>query len=109
MNKKNLIIAIAILLPLIVSADASPTDGGGGALDQLVQKITKTLNSLIVVLFAMATVYFFWGIIEYVIGSHGDIKKLDQGRQHLFWGLIGMTIMLGAWGIVIMIKNSLGV
>lgn len=105
MNKKiiNLIIITAIFLPLLASA------AGSGALDELVQKITRFLNSLIMILFALATIYFFWGIIEYVIGSYGETKRLDQGRQHILWGLIGMTIMLSAWGIVKMIKSFLGV
>lgn len=60
----------------------------------------QLLNPLINILFVLATVIFFWGIISYVIGSRGDQKRLDQGKQIMGWGIIGMAIMASAWGIV---------
>ncbi|QQG45617.1 MAG: hypothetical protein HYW89_01700 [Candidatus Sungiibacteriota bacterium] len=72
----------------------------------LIKKIEiGLLNPLISLLFVVATVVFFWGIIQYVIGGHGDPKKLDQGKQAMFWGIIGMFIMLSAWAIVNILAN----
>ncbi len=61
---------------------------------------TEVLNPLINVLFVLATVIFLWGVINYVIGSRGDERRLDAGKRVMVWGIIGMTIMASAWGIV---------
>ena len=61
---------------------------------------SELLTPLINLLFVLATVVFLWGVINYVIGSKGDQKKLDAGKQIMLWGIIGMAIMASAWGIV---------
>ena len=59
-------------------------------------------------LFVLATVIFLWGIIQYVIGSKGDEKKLEKGKQIMLWGIVGMVIMAAAWGIVSLICGTVG-
>lgn len=69
--------------------------------DQLVDKfITEILNPLITLLFVVSTVVFIWGIIMYLSGSKGDPKKLEMGKNLIFWGIIGMFIMTSVWGII---------
>lgn len=70
-------------------------------LNELITKIqTGILTPVINLLFVLATVIFLWGVIQYVIGSQGDTAKLEKGKQVMIWGIIGMTIMASAWGIV---------
>lgn len=74
-----------------------------------VRKIeTGILNPLINLLFVLATLIFLWGIVQYVIGSQGDEKKLAQGKQLMIWGVIGMFIMASAWGIVNLLCGFFG-
>lgn len=70
--------------------------------------ISGVLNPLIQVLFVVAVLIFFWGIIQYVIGSQGDQKQLDQGKSVLKWGIIGLTIMVAATFIVQAVCNTFG-
>lgn len=75
----------------------------------LVQKIsTGILQPVIYLLFGLAIVVFLWGVVQYVIGSQGDERKLQQGRQVMIWGIIGMFIMASAWGIVSILCNFFG-
>ncbi|HHD92141.1 MAG TPA: hypothetical protein ENL06_00775 [Candidatus Portnoybacteria bacterium] len=90
----------------IALASISIPSSGSSTLDSLVQKIIATMNTLIYVLFALATVVFAWGIIEMLAGA-GDTEKVEAGRRHMIWGIIGLAIMLSAWGIAEMIKNFL--
>lgn len=62
--------------------------------------ITVVLTPAITLLFSLATVLFLWGVINYVIGSQGNQTKLEQGKKVMVWGIIGMAIMVSAWGIV---------
>ncbi len=75
----------------------------------LLDKIqTEILNPLIQLLFVVATVIFLWGVIQYVIGSRGDDKQLEKGKQVMLWGIIGMFIMVSAWGIIKLLCNFFG-
>ena len=69
-------------------------------------KITsQILNPVIVLLFALATIMFLWGVIQYVIGSQGDTGKLEKAKNVILYGIIGMFIMASAWGIVAILQN----
>jgi len=75
----------------------------------LLDKIqTEILNPLIQLLFVAATVVFLWGVIQYVIGSKGNEQQLQKGRQVMLWGIIGMFIMVSAWGIIKILCNFFG-
>ncbi len=77
-------------------------------LSELLSKIqTQILNPLINFLLILATVIFLWGVIQYVIGSQGDPKKLEQGKNIMIWGIVGLAVMVSAWGIVAMICRFL--
>lgn len=76
----------------------------------IIEKITReVLNPLIIMLFALATVLFVWGLITYIIASQGNPAKLDMGKKAILWGIIGMTIMASAWGIVRILCGFFGV
>jgi len=74
-------------------------------LQTFINKVGGTINSIIVLLFSLATAYFLWGVIQYVVGARGEDEKMEQGKRHMVWGIIGMAIMASAWGIVEIIKN----
>lgn len=78
---------------------------GTKTFEAFLKKIRGTVNGIIGLLFVLATAYFIWGVIQYVMGARGDDEKLEQGKRHMVWGIIGMAIMAGAWGIVEIIKN----
>jgi len=69
--------------------------------------ITGVLNPLITLLFVLATVVFIWGIIQYVI-AQADEKKITDAKRIMFWGIIGMFLMVSAWGIVKVLCDFFG-
>jgi len=111
--KRNLIwtiVGIAVILAseAIVDYVTEILGGSGsGQASDLLEKIKDTLNEIIVLLFVLVTVYFAWGVIKYVRAG-GDEKALTEGKRHMIWGIIGMAIMAGAWGIVEMIQLYFG-
>lgn len=75
-------------------------------LQALVDKIiTEVLNPIITLLFILATVVFMWGVISYIIGGKGDPKKLEDAKRIILYGLIGMFVMVSAWGFVKILCN----
>jgi len=69
---------------------------------------TQILQPVISLLFILATIIFMWGVIQYVIGSQGNETTLEKGKKVMFWGIIGMTVMASAWGIVRVLCNYFG-
>lgn len=64
------------------------------------------INRLITILIGIATLVFFWGVIQYVI-AQGDEKKLAEGRKYMFWGIIGLVVIASAWGFVNLITFTI--
>lgn len=98
-------IAVIMASQAIVTYITDIMGGGSGQGSALLDKIEGTLNQIIGLLFVLVTVYFFWGVAEFVrFSASGETAKLEEGKKHMVWGIIGMAIMLGAWGIVQMIQ-----
>ena len=73
-----------------------------------VQNIFNVIfNPLIQVLFFLAFLYFGFGIVKMLAGA-GDEAKRSEGKKHIFWGIVGMAIMVSVWGIVAIIGATIG-
>ena len=109
--KKNLLwtvagIAVILASQAIVSYITEILGGTTGQANALVTKIKGVIQQVIGFLFLLVTVYFFWGITEFVRATgDGDTAKIETGKQHMIWGIVGMAVMLGAWAIVGMLQS----
>ena len=68
----------------------------------------QVVNPLITLLFVTAFVYFLWGLVQFVRSAETD-KGQETGKSHIVWGLLGMAIMVSAFGITHFICNTIGV
>jgi hypothetical protein len=59
----------------------------------------------IALLFTLALIYFLWGVVQYVLNLNNPAGR-QTGQMHMFWGVIGLGIMLSAFGIVNFVFNS---
>jgi hypothetical protein len=66
------------------------------------------LNPIILLLFAVATVYFIYGVIKYLSLDPSDSKK-GEARSAIIWGLVGMIIMFSVYGIISFVLSTFGV
>lgn len=75
--------------------------------DELIVKIsTVILNPIIAFLFVAATAVFMWGLINFFF--IGEPKDQELGKKHIFYGLIGMFIMISVFGIMRLVANTIG-
>ncbi len=58
------------------------------------------------ILIAITVVYFLIGVMKFV-KSAGDQKARDEGKKTIFYGLIGLAVMLSVWGLVAIIAKSI--
>lgn len=76
----------------------------------LVCYITRIINnSIIPLIFALATVFFIWGAVKYLIIGAADEKNREQGRQFMIWGIIALAVMLSVWGLVGILSATFGI
>ncbi|MFA5942288.1 MAG: hypothetical protein WC798_01295 [Candidatus Paceibacterota bacterium] len=69
-------------------------------LNQFLDKVVaQIINPIILLLSAAAFVVLLWGTFEFVWHA-GDPKKREEGRLAIFWGVIGLVIIFGAYGII---------
>jgi len=71
-----------------------------------VAKVTKEIiNPIILLLTGGAFVVFLWGVFEFVRNA-ADSTKREEGRKAIFWGLVGLVIIFGAYGIINFALNT---
>ncbi len=77
-------------------------------IDTLLAKINKViLNPLIGFIFALALAYFLYGVVTFLMKKDSDTGRAE-GKRHMIWGVVGMFIMVGVFGIINLIINTVG-
>jgi len=64
------------------------------------------LDPIVFLLFALATLYFAWGVVKFLMNVDNDEER-TIGKQHMIWGIVGMFIMTVAFAIVQVIQNTI--
>lgn len=75
--------------------------------DALLRAVSQQiLNPIMYLAFAVALAWFFYGGFQYIYKDAPSAKS--EGRMNMFWGVIGLLIMLMAFTIVQIIGNTIG-
>ena len=114
--KKKLIVLSGLVLGLapiaalaqISTSGATSTGcdyGSNGTLFGILCRVGQFLNAIVPILIALGVVYFVWGVVTYVISSDEEAKK--AGRDRMIFGIIGLAVIVGMWGLVNLLRNTL--
>jgi len=113
MKKKLVILSSSVLGLMPVLALAAPaTLVGCGAetidtIEGILCRIGSLLNSVVPVLVVLGVVYFVWGVITYVVSNDEEAK--EKGRNRIIYGIIGLAVIIGMWGLVNMLGKTFGI
>jgi hypothetical protein len=55
-------------------------------------------------LIGLAVVIFIYGVITTILAEGGE--KKEDGKKFMFWGIIGIFVMVSVWGLVAILKNT---
>ncbi len=69
--------------------------------------IINFINILIPVLFGLVFLYVIWKIIDAWVINAGNDQKREEGKQLAVVAVLVFVLMISAWGIVALIKQSL--
>lgn len=69
----------------------------------LINIIERTIVPFLISLSVLA---FLWGVLQYVRKGAGSEKAIEQGRNMMFYGLIGLAAIVSVWGLVRMVAYT---
>ena len=68
--------------------------------------VNNIINPIIALLFGFALIAFLYGMLEFIQGGTND-KEVEKGKQHMMYGILGLVVMVGARGILEIIKGTI--
>jgi uncharacterized membrane protein YjfL (UPF0719 family) len=58
-------------------------------------------------LFALAVVYFVYGLVRYLLTPDNEEIRTSS-KSHMLWGIFGMFIMIAVFGIMNILLKTVG-
>lgn len=101
--KKYILSTITLLFPLI--SFAQPLTGLGG----LMIAFKGILNSLVPVIFGLATIYFLWGVTQFILNDAGNDKTREEGKKKIIWGIVALFVFVSIYGILSTFGDLIGI
>lgn len=99
------LIALILVLSMPALAEAAPLSGLKG----LLTGFKGVLNAVIPVLFALATIYFLWGVGQFILNDARNDKTRAEGKKKILWGVIALFVLFSIFGILRFISNAVGI
>ena len=69
--------------------------------------VVQIINPIILLLGAAAFILFIWGVFEFIVNA-ADEGKREDGKRAIMWGLVGLVIIFGAYGIINLALGTFG-
>jgi hypothetical protein len=93
------------MFSLVKTAHAAVSTAAFGAVVDPI--ISNVVLPVVMLAFAVAIVVFIYGVLQMVINPV-DAEAHKKGKVSMLSGLIGLFIMVSAWGIINLISNTVG-
>ncbi len=112
MKKKLFVLSgsLLTLAPVLAFAQTAGPVGcnvvANNTLQAVICKIAELLNTIIPIIIVLGVVFFIWGVVQYMIGADEEAKK--KGRDKIIYGIIGLVVIVGMWGLVRIVTNTFG-
>lgn len=103
--KKFILAATVFVLPAVAFAQGSPELGN---ITTLVTQVRRIIDILIPLMFAIALLVFFYGVVRYILAAGSDEGK-ELGKKTMIGGIIALFVIASVWGIVSFIGSALGI
>ena len=71
----------------------------------LTELITKNLIPLFI---ALGLVYTIWAVVMFIAADPESTER-EEKKQQIFWGIIGLFVIMSIWGLIAVIGNSFNV
>jgi hypothetical protein len=76
--------------------------------EQVLQNVVTTIfTPLYQLAVGIAVVYFLYGALRFIIDMN-DPERKNIGKEHLFWGTIGLFIIFSVGGVLRLFSDIFG-
>lgn len=73
----------------------------------IIEQIVGFINGQVIpLLFAIALLLFLYGVARYLFIEGDNAEGRKKAGKVMLWGIIGLTVMAGMWGIVALLLNT---
>lgn len=79
-----------------------------GNLTSLASRLRDLVNTILPLLLAVAVLYFFWGLVQFLLAVGKDPKASDAGKTHMIWGIVALFVMVSIFGILNWLGTAAG-
>lgn len=93
---------------LIISSSLLPLFVFAATFDTALTNVQNIVGKLIPIFTTIAFIVFIWGIVQF-ISAAGDEEKRANGRQLMIWGVVGIAVIVGVWGLAKLLLGVFGV
>jgi hypothetical protein len=99
---------------ILFSAGLLPKTGYGQTVNShnaktLIESIGSIVSTrLIPLMILLALVYIAYAVFEY-IAEGAESQAKEEKKQKIFWGVIGLFIIVSIWALVAIVANSFGI
>lgn len=94
-------LAVPLLLPVMVFAVATTFR------DLTSTVIIPVIKGIIRIFYVSLAIGLSYGVVLYFLNSDNE-KKREEIKGYLLWGVIGITVAFGLWGIITVLSYTLG-
>jgi len=94
--------------PIVVGNGQQSSSNIGQSLVNLLGTTNTLLQMIYGMMFVIALLAFFAGLIQYLAPGKGGEDK-QKGLQYMGFGILALFVMVGIWGLVGFISGNLGI
>jgi phosphate starvation-inducible membrane PsiE len=77
-------------------------------MDLLCKIVDQVLNPIVLLLAAAAFVVFLWGLVKF-LSTTAQGGEMAEGKNHMLWGIVGLIIIFGAYGLINIVITTFGI
>lgn len=97
-------VAILAATPLLMDAQTP-----GESVRTIVSYLSNIFQRWLIPMFMMlALIYVIIAAIEYIQANEDSQKKAEK-RQQIFWGIIGLFVIMSVWSLVAIVQNTFNI
>ena len=80
------------------------------AIQELAGKLAEgIINPILALIFGAGLLVFVWGLVQFLYNTNTSGSVDNDGKKHMFWGLLGMFIMVAVFALIRIIANTINV
>jgi len=75
----------------------------------LLTDFSGVLNLITPLIFGLSTVYFFWGVAQFVLHDASNEKTREEGKKKIMWGIVALFVFASIYGILSAIGTAVDI